>query len=249
MSVKQDAFGHTSTGLERGKLEVYTSVNAGREHDQGGRRSTEDGAEAGNAASKRTSPSASVRRLSKKFLAKFHKETKETMVSPSDQLTPDPTVLVPVLAPPPPDTSEKDRFHDPPPEPSSLPPLKDWMKSPLSTAKQVAHTQGGNDLAENLAKTDAGHEASVKIVRAHAKLTEATTGSEEELALKELEFLKKARQDQFVRWSLDRHIKKAGTLPPPIDQKPRSDFLIVDEQGKSVMHWNEYGKHVRTQIC
>ena len=122
------------------------------------------------------------------------------------------------------------------------------MQSPWSTAKQVAHTQGGNDLAENLARTDAGHEASVKIVRAHAKLTKATTGSEEELALKELEFLKKARQDQFVRWSLDRHIKKAETLPPPVDLKPRSDFLVVDEDGKKVMQWNEYCKHVRIPI-
>ena len=204
--------GHTSTGLGRDKLDIYTVVNAGPEHDQSGRRSTEDGADASSSTGKRSSPSASVRRLSKKFLSKFHKEAKEASVAPTDKVTPDPTVLVPVLAPPPPETTEEDRFSEPPPQPSNVPPLKDWMKSPLSTAKQVAHTQGGSDLAENLAKTDAGHEASVKIVRAHVKLTKATTGSEEELALKELEFLKKARQDEFVRWSLDRHIKKAGNI-------------------------------------
>ena len=229
MTVSQDAFGPRSGGLDRNSLNVYTSVET-KDRD----------------ADTPSSPVANIRRLSRRVRSKFHKKTNEALISSTVQRETNVTTMAPILAPTPPATTQEDRFSDPPPDKPSLPPLKEFVKSPLQTAKAIVHTQGGNDFADNLAKADVSHEASVKLVRAYDRVAEAETNSDEELALEELELLKSARQDSFVRWTLDRHIRRVGRIQAHrLPTKKRTDFVVVDEQGKAVMQWSSYGKHVR----
>ena len=111
----------------------------------------------------------------------------------------------PTLAPPPSKDGEEDRLGEPLPEKKILPPAKEIVKHPLDSAKEVIHSQGGSGLAAKIAKTDVAHGDSVKLVRA-AEQADADE-NDENLRL-EISKLKKSRQDSFVRWTLDRHVRQ-----------------------------------------
>lgn len=249
MSVSQNVSGHTSKGLDRASMHVYAPLDAKGRDEQGSPSSMEIGPNSYISTDNGSSPIASISRISSRLRSKLHKRPKEVQVPSNDQGRSESAMLVPALAPAPPETTEKDRFSEAPPSKPNLPPAKEFITNPVQTARTIAHAHGGHDLVENLAKTDTTHGASVRIVRAYDKIAKATTDSDEELALKNFELLKKARQDSFVRWTLDRHIQKVRQLQAHrIPMQPRKDFLVVDECGKEVTQWNSYGNHVRVLV-
>jgi hypothetical protein len=243
----QDAFGRTSGGLDRASMHVYTSVDAKARDEQleSSRYSTEVGRDTHVASDNRSGAIDSIGRMSRRFRSKLHKKPKEAHLPSSRQRNSDAPTLVPTLAPSPPETSNQDRFSEPPPEKPGLPPLKEFVTNPVQTTKTIVQAHGGDETAQNLAKAAASHEASVRVVRAYDKIAETATDREEELARKDLELLKKARQDSYVRWTLDRHIHKVERLRArPTPRRSKEDFLVVDEHGQEAMRWDEYGKHV-----
>jgi hypothetical protein len=246
MAVLQDAFGHTSRGLDRGSMRNYTPVDGRAQPGNGC--PVDTGTDTSVVTDNRSRSSGNVtKRLSGRLRSKFHLK-KQALLPSSDQETrrPELTIVAPTLAPAPPDTSEKDRFSKVLPNKPSLPPLKDFITSPLQTAQTIAEVQGGDDFAQNLTIAAATHEASVKFVRAYEKIAVTVTDADEDLARKDLELLKKARQDGFVRWTLDRHVHKVGRLKARAgSMRPRKDFMAIDQHGRKVMQWEEYGDHVR----
>jgi hypothetical protein len=243
MALLQDAFGHTASGLDRGFMRAYTPVD-GRDK-QADVSPVEDGTDHFvGIANSRGSSSTATGRLSKKLRSKLHLNKK----APNHDGVQEPglATVAPTLAPPPPATAKRDRLSELPPDKPSLPPLKDFIQSPLKAATAIAQVHGGDDFAQNLATTAATHEASVKVVRAYEKIDETTSHEEEDLCRKDLELLKKVRQDSFVRWTLDRHVHKVGRLKArPGTRRPMNDFREPSQGGHKVMQWNEYGNHVR----
>jgi hypothetical protein len=239
----QDAFGDTSTGLDRGLMRAYIPVdasdpplNAYAENNGTDRSEVTDGSPC--------SSDTPTRRFSRKLRSKLH--IKKKALRRDRTREPDPAIVEPVLAPQPPATAKKDRFSELPPDKPTLPPLKDFIQHPLKAATSIAQVHGGDDFAQNLATTAATHEASVKVVRAYDKIAETTTKADEDKCRKDLELLKKSRQDAFVRWTLDRHVHKVGKLKvSPSPMKPMKDFAARDQDGSKVKQWEEYGGYVR----
>lgn len=88
--------------------------------------------------------------------------------------------------------------------------------------------------------------ANVNLVRVYDKAADTDNKDERQLALKELEDLKKARQGQYVRWTIDRHVLKVRRIPPLNLQRPqKKDFRIRDQKEEDQINWAMYGEHVR----
>ncbi len=57
------------------------------------------------------------------------------------------------------------------------------------------------------------HGANVRLVRAYDELVNAESEKDKINATNHLEELEKARQDSFVRWTMDRHVLKVSRVP------------------------------------
>ena len=236
-----------SQGIERAPLRDQpalktTTLNG---YSQGNSKAFEDKSNP-SLHNTRTGPVGSVQRLSKSLRAKIHRRSRD---SPNDQRVLDKTILAPTLAPDPPTATKDDRFNGQPPVKPSLPPLKEVLHHPVQTIKSVAHVEGGGGLAVTLATKDVSHEAGVQLVRVEEEVSMARTQSEEDLALEKLEWLKSARQDSYVRWTLDRHVGKVGRVEQhSVTWKSREEFLRQDVNGKQSTNWQEYGRQVWTPL-
>lgn len=119
---------------------------------------------------------------------------------------------VPILAPEPPLGFGNERWAEAPEEKSETPAVKDMIYSPISTLKSVACNQGGDEFAQNVARSEVTHSAAVRLIRQDQVVLKAPR---DELA-DEMETYaqhKHARQDAFVRWSIDRHTSRVAVLP------------------------------------
>lgn len=153
------------------------------------------------------------------------------------------STTVPTLAPPPKE-SENDRlFHDAPEQKG--PDFKEVVKNPVSTVKSAFHGASGAKFAETMDNQVIAHGAEVRLVRAYDDLVNAESERDKVSAADNLEELKKARQDSFVRWTMDRHVLTVRRVPPRSIPWPRlGDFNGKREDGKKQMKLVDYGHHV-----
>ena len=238
--------GPLSDGLDRDRLGEYTLIEK-TDKNGPGELSSNDASEA--KTPKQNSQSRhfkSIRRLSSQVRSKLHRKLHEGPRLPNDQRRADHTNLAPTLAPTPAAEVEDGRFGEGPPDKPDLPPLKEFIFSPIATAKTVAHVRGGDDFAENVAKQDISHGTNVHFVRAYDKYVDSKNEEERSSALEDLEELKHTRQDSFVRWTLDRHVRIVGRVNAhELHRRERSKFMRDDPHGKKTTAWTDYGKHVR----
>jgi hypothetical protein len=125
----------------------------------------------------------------------------------------DPTVeqKVPILAPEPPYATGNERLvHDLEPR-RKFPPAKEFVRHPVAALKTVARDQGGDDFAANVMRSEVSHGESVRLLQQEEKIIEAHP-EQHDAELQTLIDLKSARQDAFVRWSVDRHMRRVGVL-------------------------------------
>ncbi len=183
--------------------------------------------------SKRTRLKASAKRL-------FHIQEKSNPIDAVEDSS-----NAPVLAPVPESAQDDDRLVEDNRQPEH-PPLKEMIKNPISTVQGVMRSGGAQKAAQTMHNTAISHGADVKLVKAHDKLESTESGSEKQDAEQELTDLKQDRQALFVRWTLDQHLRDVRVTPPKsIEWKSRSDFVVINEQGKEDMQWISYGQHVR----
>ena len=125
--------------------------------------------------------------------------------------------------------------------------LKDFAHQPVQTIKAKVERKTNREVAENLVTAEISHAHDVELVRAQDRMALATTDEERLSACQDLEVLKKARQDMFVRWTMDRHVLKIRQLErTPIQHRARAEFITKDEYGQGKMDWKAYGGHVRS---
>jgi hypothetical protein len=123
--------------------------------------------------------------------------------------------------------------------------LKDIAHDPIDTVKSKVSGQGGHQVASNLVAKEISHGREVQLVQAHDKIPRARTETERLLAIKNVDEMLAARQDMFVRWTMDRHVTKVRILPRHnVYLKPRREFIRKDSDGKKKMDWEVYVVHV-----
>lgn len=128
---------------------------------------------------------------------------------------------VPMLAPAPLHATGEERLeHDLEPR-RKFPPAKEFIEHPIAALKTVARDQGGDDFATNVMESEVSHGASVRLLRQEQKVLEANENNHE-VEMNTLLQFKSARQDAFVRWTIDRHLRRVGVLPelPPQRRRP-----------------------------
>lgn len=145
---------------------------------------------------------------------------------------------VPVLAPDPPAGAGDERMEHPLEEEKKFPSVKEFVRQPISALKTIAADQGGNEFAENIAKSEVSHAADVRLLKQDHATTDAPEGQQE---AERTTFIqqKHARQDAFVRWSIDRHVKRVAILPEAAQPGQRPSFR------SSWKTWTDYGSQVR----
>lgn len=236
-----------SQGLDRASYNVYHNPNrhlvaplqptTSAEQSQTSAHSIDDG-NPGNGRSR-------LRRISKK-LSENVKTTADVVFHPTyhtKEKSIDPTT-VPVLAPPPAEDDEDERlFHDAPEQKG--PTFKEVVKHPVSTVQSALHGASGAKFAETMDNQVIAHGAGVRLVRAYDDLVNAKSDRDKNQAAVSLEQLKKARQDAFVRWTLDRHVLMVRRVPPHTTSWPNlGDFRAQGENGRKRLQWVDYGHHV-----
>lgn len=149
------------------------------------------------------------------------------------------------LAPSPNPTDMPHRLDDHPPD-QGVHGLKDFVHQPVQTIKAKGVRKTNREVAANVSTAEISHVYDVELVLAQDSMKKAKTEEERSSAHQDLEALKRARQDMFVRWTMDRHVLKIRQLEKkPFLPKARTDFMTKDESGQDKMNWKAYGSHVR----
>lgn len=158
------------------------------------------------------------------------------------------STTVPTLAPPPTDKADDDRlFHKAPSQTGAS--LQDIVKHPISTAENTFNSAGGAKFAATMDNQVVAHGADVRLVRAYDELVNAESEKDRIDAADNLEELKKARQDSFVRWTMDRHVLMVSRVTACSVQWPRlEDFEAEGDDGKPRKQWSDYGHHVSNYL-
>ena len=141
------------------------------------------------------------------------------------------------------------RLDNHPPD-KGLDGLKDFAHQPIQTIKAKAKRRTNREVARNLATAEISHADNVELVLAQDHMASADTKEEQSSAHQDLEVLKKARQDMFIRWTIDRHVLKIRRLERiPIQPRERAEFTTKDQSGHDKTNWKTYVGHVRLMIA
>ena len=242
-----------SSGLDRASFNVYDKADHHiiaplQEHVHSPGSSDSDDDDNGEDQEENASNSrsfANVRRVSAKVRSKVKTKTHKILhTSHEHHASQSPTA--PPLAPAATHDGDDDRLFNPVPEHKG-PQIKDLLHSPVETVSSILHGASGAKMAAVMDNQVIAHGANVNMVRAYDKVTDAHDQEDKESALGELEDLKKTRQDQYVRWTMDRHVLKVRRIPPLNIQRPQmKDFRISDQKQAGQVDWATYGQHVRT---
>ena len=222
----------TPHGLDRAPLDTHIPLDPNQKASKG--RSEQHG------SSKR-------RRLSKLLPSKLQRKVDDHVARTcGDESPPEAgTVMAPVIAPAPATDNQNDRFSGKAKQESKLPPLKEFINIPVDTVKGLVHKRGEDEFAENMANPEISHGASVNLVLAHEKMEASTDHQEREQAQQDFAALKASRQASFIRWTMDRHVRKVKNVQAQqVTWHGRREFVQI-EGGKKIMHWLYYGHNVR----
>ena len=86
------------------------------------------------------------------------------------------------------------------------------VQHPIDAVKAKTQRKTNKEVAANLLSPEVTHGQSVGLIRAQDTLDNAQSEDDRVQAYDDLETLKKARQDLFVRWTMDRHVLKLKRL-------------------------------------
>ena len=128
--------------------------------------------------------------------------------------------------------------------------FKQLVQHPVDTIKAKTERKTNKELANNLLSPEITHAQDVELIRAQDTLDNADSEREKIQACGDLETLKKARQDLFVRWTMDRHVSKLQRLESDEkrDRRHREHSRQRDTE-KHVAGWIDYSQEVSGLHC
>lgn len=241
---------HASSGLDRASFNVYDKADRHiieplKENASSPSSSDNDDDDIdGDQEEKSTSPRsfANVRRVSAKVRSKVKTKTHKILHTSHQQHAP-PLPTAPALAPAPIHDGDDDRLFHPVQEHKG-PNVKELLHHPVDTVSSLLSGASGAKMAAVMDNQVIAHGADVNLVRVSDKVAEANNEEEKQSALGELEDLKKTRQDQYVRWTMDRHVLKVRRIPPLNIQRPQKKDFKMGDQEESQVDWAMYSQHV-----
>ena len=123
--------------------------------------------------------------------------------------------------------------------------FKSLVQHPIDTIKAKTDRKTNKEVAANFLSPEVTHAQDVELIHAQDSLDSSKSENEKLQACKDLETLKKARQDLFVRWTMDRHVLKLRQL----GGKGRHG-QSRRESGTRDLDWKMYFQQVRntTQV-
>ena len=149
------------------------------------------------------------------------------------------------LAPSPNPAATPDRLDDHPLN-KGLDGFKDFTHHPVQTLRAKTERRTNREVARALVTAEVSHAYDVELVLAQDHLAQAKTEEERSSTYQDVEVLKKARQDMYVRWTMDRHVLKIRQLErEPVPHMERAKFTKKNQLGYDEMDWKAYGRHVR----
>ena len=238
---KSASLEHASSGLDRASFNVYDKADRPSSSSS---HSDDHFTDADQVQADAPPASfANVRRVSAKVRSKLKNQTHKILHTSNRQHTPH-SSTAPALAPTTAHDGDDDRLFHSVPEHRG-PQVKDLLDHPIETVSSLLHGASGAKAAEILDNQTIAHGADVKLVRAYEKAVDASDKEEQQSALAELDDLKKARQDQYVRWTMDRHVLKVRRIPPFNIKRPqKTDFIMRDQTNEGQINWAVYSQHV-----
>ena len=246
---------HTSGGLDRASINIYdkadrhivTPLQKQASHSDSSDIDSDGIVEANEKSTTSPKKFANVRRVSAKVRSTVKEKTHKILHAAHDQDAPQ-APAAPTLAPAAIHDGDDDRLLHPLPEDKG-PQVKDLLRNPVDTVSSVLHGASGAKMADVVDNQVVAHGANVNLIRAYDKAADADSKEGQRSALGDLEDLKKERQDQYVRWTMDRHVLKVRRIPPLGLQRPqKNDFRIGHEKEAGQVNWAMYGQHVRTLL-
>lgn len=245
---------HASTGLDRASFNVYDKADRHiaaplKEQAPSPNHSLNDSDDS-DIDDSQGEPSAhprsfaDVRRVSAKIRSTVQTKTHKILhTSRRQHELPAPKAAA--LAPAPLHDGDDDRLFHPTPEHKG-PQVKDLLHNPVDTVSSVLHGASGAKMADVMDNQVIAHGADVNLVRMYDEVARADNEEERLSALASLEDLKKSRQDQYVRWTMDRHVLKVRRIPPMNLQWPqKEEFKMRNQEGEGQVNWALYSQHVR----
>lgn len=153
---------------------------------------------------------------------------------------------LPTLAPQPAvDQLAKDRLTDGFKEKPQLPPAKEFLHNPVASVITTVQDQRGYDAAENIIKAEVSHGADVQLLRQADKIENSPDGEEKEAEEEIFVQMKHLRQDAFVRWTIDRHVRVVAKRVEVNDPPPqRPPFFKDASADKKISTWSEFSTKV-----
>lgn len=134
--------------------------------------------------------------------------------------------------------------------------FKDLVHHPVDTIKAKTERKTNKEVAVNLLSPEVTHAQDVNLIHAQETVDEADTEKEKLRACQDLETLKKARQDLFVRWTMDRHVLKLKRLESREEQdRKHKEFGSQTDVEKQRSDWKSYSHQVcpfypiTTELC
>lgn len=241
--------GNASTGLDRAEYNAYDEaerhlVKPIQEQHLDLKTDSSDTDDSQDDTSTRSKSFARVRRVSEKVRSKAKAKTNRVLYPSSKQYTSHEPLPAPALAPPPATNADNDRLYNPLPE-HKRPQAKDILHHPVDTVSSALHGASGAKMADVMDNQTIAHGADVNLVRAHDKVAAAEGQEEKRSAMHDLEELKKARQDTYVRWTMDRHVLKVRRIPPLKLPEPHKQDYTTRGEGKGSVNWAASGQDVR----
>ena len=233
---------YLSEGLDRADFKTYNHADRHLEMPLQGTRS--DDSICGDHTEEQpcANPSKACR-AADKFRHSIKSKTEQLFHHQPDS-APSTSPALPTLAPPSSSEADDDRmFHDAPEQKG--PSFKEVLHNPVSTVQSALHGASGAKFAETMDNQVIAHGAEVRLVHAYDEVLAAGNEKDKADTMNNLEDLKKTRQDQFVRWTLDRHVLKVRRVPPRTTSLPRRhDFKVKDDHGLAKMQWMDFSHHV-----
>lgn len=94
--------------------------------------------------------------------------------------------------------------------------FKSFVKNPVSTVTSAIKSGGGLAVADNIITKEISHAQDVQLVQAQEeKIKAQESGINVEAAEEKVDRLMESRQNMYMRWALDRHVRKVRRLDCP----------------------------------
>jgi hypothetical protein len=242
MASSIDEFGLVSDGLDRAQIGVPPAVTSDVDtrpspetlsyHKPSIRQAIRD-----NFLSTIVHPQRGINNLKEAAREKREATARERQVSEPEGL--------PELAPNPLYNSVKQQrlkhdLHEKP----QLPPAKEFLHQPYAAIQSTVQDHRGHELAENMFKSEIPHGASVQLIHQSHKIRDARDDGEQEAERKAFVQMKQLRQDAYVRWTMDRHVKRVGRMSPASERPRPPPLLRKPDATKPPLSWTAYAIEV-----